>query len=562
MLSCSQLSVETADGKKILCDADASFASGKMHAVIGPSGCGKTTLMKAILGMINRTGVAEFDGAHISSCDELAGAIGFAPQFTLAQPNLTVEETFRYALALNVADKEVREYRLNYVLETTKLAPHKDKLVGSLSGGQLRRVGLGLELTLAPRYLVCDEVTSGLDPNSEDEMLALMRELVENDGKTIICIIHNLAKLPLFNTITVVSAGNVIFQGSFPALCEYFGIENPLQLYTQLESYPLDFWLQRWSEHGDETKAKEPENFQDAEVPEEATTPQTHRASFPSQLITLLSRRFKLLFRDTGYLALTLAITFGFPCIVVLFALNGLPQVQRLPIDETQTISLAVFNKAIQVQIENSAIATLATGLVLFQVILLALMGANNGGREIAAERNLYEKERMTGLRPAAYALSKIFFTALIAIFQGAWMCAFVKIICKFPGDWLSQIATMSGVCVAMTLICLGFSAVMKSPEKASLLSIYLVGFQLPLSGIVLELPSALVWVFRPFINVFWGWSGFFDAMSSSAIYDAYTRMNTFAEIYSVPVCLCVLVLHAIGGALLVLFGCTQRRPL
>ena len=207
-------------------------------------------------------------------------------------------------------------------------------------------------------------------------------------------------------------------------------------------------------------------------------------------------------------------------------------------------------------------IATLATGLVLFQVMLLALMGANNGGREIAAERNLYEKERMTGLRPSAYALSKIIFTASIAVFQGLWMCAFVKVICNFPGDWGVQLLTMAGVCVAMTLICLGFSALMQSAEKASLLSIYLVGFQLPLSGIVLELPDALVWVFRPFINIYWGWSGFFSAMQSSPIYDAYTLMNAHAAIYDFSVSGTVLLLHAALGCLMVFRGCALKRPL
>ncbi len=565
MLSCHEISVETNDGKKILTNATANFENGKFHAVIGPSGCGKTTLMKAILGMIRRTGTAFFNEKKISGCDEIAGEIGFVPQFTLAQPNLTVEETFRFSLALNVANSRERERRLRSVLETTKLSEHAGKLVGALSGGQTRRVGLGLELTLDPQFLVCDEVTSGLDPNSEDELLALLRELVENKKKSIVCIIHNLAKLPKFDTITVVNSGNVIFQGDFQALLKYFEIDDPLKIYTKLESENLDFWRNKWRSRENAAAEKNPTIVPEADkssVPEPTPFPKLKRASFFSQLTTLLARRFLLLFRDSGYLALTVAITFGFPCIVVLFALDGLPQVQHLPINEAQTISFAAFERAIDVHLRNSSIATLATGLVLFQVILLALMGANNGGREIAAERNLYEKERMTGLRPSVYALSKILFTAGIAIFQGTWMCIFVKLICKFPGDWLPQILTMSGVCIAMTLICLGFSALMKSPEKASLLSIYLVGFQLPLSGIVLELPRALVWVFRPFINVFWGWSGFFDAMSSSPIYDAYTKMNAAAEIFSVPTSLGVLILHALAGTILVFIGCFQRRPL
>ena len=559
MLSCKNLSVETADGKTILANANARFAARKMHAVIGPSGCGKTTLMKAMLGMIPRTGTAKFRGEEIRSSNDLAGAIGFVPQFTLAQQNLTVKETFRYALALSISDPSERERRLEAVLNTTKLVAHADKRVGSLSGGQTRRVGLGLELTLNPQALICDEVTSGLDPNSEDEMLDLLRELVEREHKEIICIIHNLAKLSRFDTVTVVYRGSLIFQGTYAELLKYFAISNPLRLYDQLESQPLEIWTAMWkrvSEAHDANSETQTEN------PRTARENASGRAGFFAQFLTLISRRFLLFFRDSGYLALTLAITFGFPCIVVIFALDGLPQVQRIPIDQATMISMQVFEQAIGVQMENSRIATLATGLVLFQVMLLALMGANNGGREIAAERQLYEKERMTGLRPGAYALSKIVFTSLIAIFQGAWMCVFVKIICRFPGDWAPQMLTMTAVCVAMTLICLGFSALMQSPEKASLLSIYLVGFQLPLSGIVLELPDSLVWIFRPFINIFWGWSGFFDAMHESPIYDAYTTMNSNAAIFSFSTSGTVLALHALLGAALVVAGCMRKRPL
>lgn len=562
MLSCKNLTVETADGKKILNHADAQFDAQKMHAVIGPSGCGKTTLMKAILGMIERSGSAQFGSMPIHSSNDLAGTIGFVPQFTLAQPNLTVLETFRYALALNIKDPEERERRLKSVLETTKLAAHADKRVASLSGGQTRRVGLGLELTLSPKCLICDEVTSGLDPNSEDEMLDLLRELVAREHKSIICIIHNLAKLSRFDTVTVVLQGHVIFQGSHPELLRYFSIENALELYSRLESQTLNFWTEKWKLQRKfelEIVDDEPQKSEPSKASRQ-TDKQT-RAGFFAQLITLLARRFRLFVRDNGYFALTLAITFGFPCIVVIFALDGLPQVPRMPLEQAIMTSQQAL-EARSVQIEQMRIATLATGLVLFQVMLLALMGANNGGREIAAERNLYEKERMTGLRPSAYALSKIIFTSSIAIFQGLWMCAFVKIICNFPGDWSVQLLTMAGVCVAMTLICLGFSALMQSAEKASLLSIYLVGFQLPLSGIVLELPEALVWVFRPFINIYWGWSGFFSAMQSSPIYDAYTLMNAHAAIYDFGVAGTVLLLHAAIGALMVFRGCAIKRPL
>ena len=65
--------------------------------------------------------------------------------------------------------------------------------------------------------------------------------------------------------------------------------------------------------------------------------------------------------------------------------------------------------------------------------------GKQYRAREIASERDLYEKERLNGLRPSAYALSKILFTSLIAVGQGVWMMLFVKFICGFPGSFLPQ---------------------------------------------------------------------------------------------------------------------------
>ena len=95
----------------------------------------------------------------------------------------------------------------------------------------------------------------------------------------------------------------------------------------------------------------------------------------------------------------------------------------------------------------------LVTGLILFQVILLTLIGSNNGAREIAAERTLYEKERLAGLNPYAYAISKLIFSGSIACIQGFWMTIFVKTVCDFPGPLLGQSFILMSACVSMTAV-------------------------------------------------------------------------------------------------------------
>ncbi|MEY4402863.1 MAG: hypothetical protein RIR91_898 [Verrucomicrobiota bacterium] len=564
MLSCQNLTVQAGtDGPVILDGANARFLPRGLNAVIGPSGCGKTTLMKAILGILPSTGEASLAGQPITCTEDLVGKVGFAPQFTAAQAQLTVKESLDYALRLAVPDAAERQRRLESVLGVTGLSPHREKRVSSLSGGQLRRLSLGIELTLDPPCMICDEVTSGLDPQSEDQILALLRQLVVSGGKSFVCIIHNLGKLNQFDWVTVVYQGDVVFQGSPATLLGYFGIPDGLRLYEVLNAQDLAYWRDRWAIH----QAEHPGEFEAAAaaVPSEVapveSLPEPEVPGGVSQFFTLLARRFRLFFRDTGYLGLTLAITFGFPLLVIIFNLSGDWNILKEPLDGN-VASIKEVQTALRVQISNAQVASMAAGLVMFQVILLTLMGANNGGREISAERILYEKERMTGLRPWSYAFSKIFFVSCIAVFQGAWMCFFVKMICRFPGPWDSQLAILAASCVSMSVVCLGFSALLTSPEKSSLLSIYLVGFQLPLSGVVLALPPALTWVCRPFINSYWGWSGYMTSMKESGIWTAYERSlpDLNSLVASNEIALFVLLIQGLVGVCLVVVGCQQKR--
>ncbi len=207
----------------------------------------------------------------------------------------------------------------------------------------------------------------------------------------------------------------------------------------------------------------------------------------------------------------------------------------------------------------HNRISTTIPETKFFLVILLTLMGSNNGAREIAGERQLYEKERFAGLKPSAYAISKIIFASFVALMQGLWMTLFVKYICEFPGALLAQSIVLMLSCVAMTAVCLGFSAIFRSADKASLLSVYLVGFQLPLSGVVLALPEVLVWVCRPFINAYWGWAGYFGSMRQTRIYDAY-RLESAEWIPSPSLAIFVLLLQFIAGTVMVFWGCQQKR--
>src|SRR4030095_14669609 len=100
------------------------------------------------------------------------------------------------------------------------------------------------------------------------------------------------------------------------------------------------------------------------------------------------------------------ALLVGFPVLVVIFALDGLPQIKNL----NGVLSGNFFQQLQNQFTQEDALmraGSLASGLIMSQVILLALMGSNNAAREIAAERLIFEKEKFAGLRPGAYVASK-----------------------------------------------------------------------------------------------------------------------------------------------------------
>jgi ABC-type multidrug transport system ATPase subunit len=549
MLACKDLSVVIQpSGTRILDRSTARFMPKGLNAVIGPSGCGKTTLVKAMLGILPSDGEVSYAGEAVTQSLDLQGKLSFAPQFSIAHKRLSVKEALGYALDLCVRERRVKVERLDEILRRIGLAEHRDKRVSDLSGGQLRRLGLGLELVGDPQTLVCDEVTSGLDPRSEDQIIEVLQRLRDEREKTFICIIHNLAKLNEFDWITVVYQGVVVFQGALDALNVHFGISDALHLYDQLNEYTVEHWRERWTaELSDDAPG-------DALVAVVSSPPPSALA----QTWTLLKRRTLLFRRDRGYWLLTLGITIGFPLLVAIFAWDGIPQLRGLALSSASG-AVEQIEAGIRYRVDALEMASLVTGLILFQVILLTLMGSNNGAREIAAERQIFEKERFAGLSTLSYASSKLIFASLIAVVQGIWMMGFVKYICEFPGAYLPQAGVMVLSCVSMTAICLGFSAIFNSADKASLLSVYLVGFQLPLSGIVLALPEVLVWICRPFINAYWGWGGYFGSMRDTRLYDAY-RVDSNEWIPTTELAATVLLLHFLVGAAMVFWGCQQKR--
>jgi hypothetical protein len=123
----------------------------------------------------------------------------------------------------------------------------------------------------------------------------------------------------------------------------------------------------------------------------------------------------------------------------------------------------------------------------------------------------------------------------------------------------VTQLLLLVLVNAAMTSVCLGVSSLMSSAEQASLVSIYLVGFQLPLSGAVLALPALLGDAVRPFISAYWSWSGILQTLKSERYYDIVQTVVQ-SPLSPLSLCLWVLLAHIAAGLFVTWIGCERRH--
>ncbi len=499
---------------------------GHFMAIVGPSGCGKTTLLKTIAGLNPESGGSLFwDSRNLSKDGDFSPSeIGYVPQFSIAYDPLTVDESVEAATRLRVwtHDTAALDQRIDRVLEETGLSPISDRQVKVLSGGQKRRLGLAMELVSDPKILLCDEVTSGLDPRSEREIVHLLHDLSRKDGRIVLSVTHSLAHLELYDSILVLHEGRVAFHGPPEQLTHYFSVADTEEIYPRLATQTSERWHSSWQKHRESYQKMLDKgralliSTGTLQIPEEneANSNEVHLPSFFSQFATLVSRRWRIFFRDRGQVFLQLAIILIFPILVTIFSDKASGNIRRYS-DTRQSDVFAAIQEQQSVRSDQAKVGSAISGIIMFQVVLLSLMGSNNSAREIAGERPIYEKEKFGGLRPSAYLASKVAFLSCLVIGQSLWMAFFVNFFGTFRGDFIQHAGFLLLVNAAMTMICLAISSLMRTAEQASLLSIYLVGFQLPLSGSVLALPEYIEAFTRPFISAYWAWSGSVDALQT-----------------------------------------------
>jgi len=207
----------TAGGRRTQALDGVSFAirPGVVTGLIGPDGAGKTTLMRLAAGLL----VPDAGSIHAlgldSTRDSLAvqAALGYMPQRFGLYEDLTVQENLDLYADLQGVPKAARAERYGELMHMTGLAPFTRRLAGRLSGGMKQKLGLACTLVRAPRLLLLDEPTVGVDPVSRRELWAIVDRLVKGEGMSVLLSTAYLDEAERCQEVILLHEGKILEQG-------------------------------------------------------------------------------------------------------------------------------------------------------------------------------------------------------------------------------------------------------------------------------------------------------------------------------------------------------------
>jgi len=219
---------------------------GEMVALMGASGAGKSTLLD-VLSQRKTTGTIKGDITYNGSTEMKSFA--YVMQDNAHMGILTVRESIHYAAELRLSEhmsKEAKAKRVQKIIDMLGLDGVSNSILGTndfrgVSGGQLKRVSIGVEIVNLPNLMFLDEPTTGLDSSISLEVMSAVRNLA-NQNRTVICTIHQPSEetFALFDSLLLLAEGRVIYFGPTSAVAEYF-LQSPYKFECKPGANPADF---------------------------------------------------------------------------------------------------------------------------------------------------------------------------------------------------------------------------------------------------------------------------------------------------------------------------------
>lgn len=425
----------------ILHDISLIVQPNEFVVVVGQSGGGKTTLVDAIAGFRPAThGKVFVDGIDVyRNVDSMRGKIGYVPQRDIIHMELTISQALDYSAKLRLpphTSKTARKARVNEVLDELDLESHRDVRISELSGGQQKRVSIGVELLTRPRLFFLDEPTSGLDPGNETAFMHLMRRLADQ-GRTVIMITHTTKNIMLADKVIFMDRGGYLaWYGPPDEALTYFAKyrrknvkdRTPIEfddIYAVLDD-PNEGTSKDWGDRYLASKAyhkyitvplklREKHRGSDQSLVENKRAAKKRRISGFRQFIVLSARNLAILTRDRSSLTLMLLVA---PFV-------GSVDLVIAPILGKNSIDFVVGN-------------ALRFNVGLFLLCVYALMvGALSQMREIVKESHIYRRERLVNLRIFPYVASKVWVALLLAFYHAMAFTLLHYWAYKMPGGLL-----------------------------------------------------------------------------------------------------------------------------
>jgi ABC-type multidrug transport system ATPase subunit len=366
---------------------------GEFVGILGGSGQGKSTLLNALCGLIPAS-----EGEVIISGQPLtdkAGmrklGIGYVPQDDIVHKELRVKDALLLSgrLRINLPLPLIRA-RIERIIQQLGLAEHQHKRIYQLSGGQRKRVSIGIELLSNPSVLFLDEPSSGLDPATEERLMVLLQSLALS-GITVVCTTHVLNNAFLFNRLLFIQQGRLVFSGNSDEARLHFLGDRSAPMHDQLEA-PLEKIYSALAD--DRVSALEREQAFHASPYFQPVPPSTGAAPPPppvsaaarkvpayKTLGVLFSRQWKILIADPLNIAFLLA----------------------------QAVIISVL----------IAWASDDIGMRAFITVIAAMwFGCSNAAQQIIGEILIVQRERVCGLGLNTYYFSKLTFLSLLTAAQ------------------------------------------------------------------------------------------------------------------------------------------------